>query len=96
MEDNLRAKRAASCQCSLSTWHLASIPHLMLPTALHHCFSVQCYDRRALASLAAAARERGCPEWGFGGPHDTGDYNSNPEDTGFYNHEGSWDTPYGR
>lgn len=56
----------------------------------------QCYDRRALASLAAAARERGCPEWGFGGPHDTGDYNSNPEETGFYNHEGSWDSPYGR
>uniref|UniRef100_A0A6T5U2K4 Beta-amylase n=1 Tax=Chlamydomonas chlamydogama TaxID=225041 RepID=A0A6T5U2K4_9CHLO len=56
----------------------------------------QCYDRRALASLAQAARTAGKPEWGNGGPHDSGEYNSAPEETGFYNHEGSWDTPYGR
>ncbi|GAX84030.1 hypothetical protein CEUSTIGMA_g11454.t1 [Chlamydomonas eustigma] len=56
----------------------------------------QCYDRRALASLADAAREAGHDEWGHGGPHDCGEYNSQPEETGFYNHEGSWDSPYGR
>ena len=39
----------------------------------------QCYDRRALASLAAAAQEAGHPEWGYSGPHDSGDYNSTPE-----------------
>lgn len=55
----------------------------------------QCYDRRALASLAAAAREAGHPEWGYGGPHDAGTYNSLPEETGFFRRGGSWDTPYG-
>ena len=39
----------------------------------------QCYDRRALASLAAAARSAGHPEWGHSGPQDTGSYNSTPE-----------------
>ena len=39
----------------------------------------QCYDRRALASLAAAAQEAGHPEWGNMGPHDSGTYNSTPE-----------------
>ena len=39
----------------------------------------QCYDRRALASLAAAAQEAGHPEWGYTGPHDAGNYNSTPE-----------------
>ena len=39
----------------------------------------QCYDRRALASLAQAARDAGQPDWGYGGPHDAGSYNSTPE-----------------
>ena len=39
----------------------------------------QCYDRRALASLAQAARDAGQPDWGHGGPHDAGSYNSTPE-----------------
>ena len=39
----------------------------------------QCYDRRALASLAQAAADAGHPEWGCGGPHDAGIYTSNPE-----------------
>ncbi|KAK9867944.1 hypothetical protein WJX84_010292 [Apatococcus fuscideae] len=57
----------------------------------------QCYDRRALASLAQAARDAGQPEWGYGGPHDAGTYNSTPEETGFFaTWGGSWDTPYGR
>ncbi|GLC59920.1 Leucine-rich repeat receptor-like serine/threonine-protein kinase bam2 [Pleodorina starrii] len=56
----------------------------------------QCYDRRALASLAQAAREAGHPEWGYSGPHDAGEYNSLPEHTGFFSQNGSWNTPYGR
>lgn len=33
---------------------------------------------------------------GWGGPHDAGNYNSWPEDTGFFaSHGGSWDTEYG-
>jgi hypothetical protein len=57
----------------------------------------QCYDRRALASLAAAAREHGEPEWGNTGPHDAGSYNASPEETGFFcSWGGNWETPYGR
>ena len=40
---------------------------------------LQCYDRRALASLAQAAQDRGHPEWGYTGPHDAGTYTSTPE-----------------
>lgn len=39
----------------------------------------QCYDRRALASLKAAAAAAGHPEWGNAGPADAGSYNSTPE-----------------
>ena len=44
---------------------------------------LQCYDRRALASLAQAAQDKGRPEWGYTGPHDAGTYTSNPEVTRF-------------
>jgi len=44
----------------------------------------QCYDRHALDSLAAAAAAVGRPEWGKGGPHDAGSYNSQPDETGFF------------
>ncbi len=57
----------------------------------------QCYDRRALASLASAAEDVGRPEWGHAGPHDVGDYNSTPDETGFFRSwDGAWDTAYGR
>lgn len=39
----------------------------------------QCYDERALASLAAAAAAVDEPEWGKEGPHDAAEYNSWPE-----------------
>ena len=39
----------------------------------------QCYDGRALASLASAAAAVDEPEWGKEGPHDAGEYNSWPE-----------------
>lgn len=53
----------------------------------HHCF-----DSIALQ----AAREVGHPEWGYGGPHDAGSYNSLPDETGFFCRGGSWDSEYGR
>lgn len=57
----------------------------------------QCYDRRALASLARAAVAVGRPEWGNAGPHDAGTYNCSPEETGFFRGWGGrWDTEYGR
>ena len=57
----------------------------------------QCYDRRALASLAAAAAAAGHPEWGTGGPADAGSYNSSPDSTPFFRGwGGGWSTPYGR
>lgn len=56
----------------------------------------QCYDRRALASLARAAAAIGRPDWGNAGPHDGGSYNSNPEETGFFRGwGGNWNSEYG-
>lgn len=56
----------------------------------------QCYDRRALASLARAAYAVGHPDWGNAGPHDAGSYNSTPEECGFFSsYGGNWERPYG-
>ena len=57
----------------------------------------QCYDRRALGSLAQAAAEAGHPEWGTGGPCDAGVYHDCPAATSFFSEEhGGWATAYGR
>mmetsp|Transcript_6721 Transcript_6721/g.13360 ORF Transcript_6721/g.13360 Transcript_6721/m.13360 type:complete len:657 (-) Transcript_6721:57-2027(-) len=57
----------------------------------------QCYDRRALASLARAAEAAGHPEWGHAGPPDVGHYNSTPDDTAFFRGwDGTWATEYGK
>jgi len=56
----------------------------------------QCYDKRALLSLAQAASEAGHIEWGGSGPHDAGGYNDLPHDTGFFRSAGSWDSAYGQ
>lgn len=57
----------------------------------------QCYDKRALLSLAQAAGGAGHIEWGGSGPHDAGGYNDLPHDTGFFrSYGGSWDSPYGQ
>ncbi|KAJ9549865.1 hypothetical protein OSB04_022408 [Centaurea solstitialis] len=56
----------------------------------------QCYDKYMKASLEAVADENGTTEWGKSGPHDSGQYNQFPEDTGFFRREGTWDTDYGR
>ncbi|XP_074317633.1 beta-amylase 3, chloroplastic-like [Silene latifolia] len=56
----------------------------------------QCYDKYMIASLQAAAETYGKKEWGRGGPHDSGQYNQFPEDTGFFRREGTWNTEYGK
>ncbi|CAN1333887.1 Beta-amylase 3, chloroplastic [Linum perenne] len=40
--------------------------------------------------------EFGRPDWGIGGPHDSGQYNQFPEDTGFFKWDGTWNTDYGQ
>lgn len=44
-----------------------------------------CYDRYMLGMLAKAANESGNPLWGHGGPNNAGNYNSMPDQTGFFN-----------
>ncbi|KAG9155664.1 hypothetical protein Leryth_003940 [Lithospermum erythrorhizon] len=44
----------------------------------------QCYDKYMIASLQASADAIGKKDWGRGGPHDSGQYNQFPEDTGFF------------
>ncbi|XP_057416449.1 beta-amylase 3, chloroplastic-like [Lotus japonicus] len=56
----------------------------------------QCYDKYMRASLAAAAEAIGKKEWGTNGPHDSGQYNQFPEDTGFFRKDGTWNSEYGR
>lgn len=48
------------------------------------------------ACLQASAIAVGQKEWGRGGPHDSGNYNQFPEDTGFFKREGTWNTDYGK
>lgn len=57
----------------------------------------QCFDRYMLASLQRAAVAVGRPEWGHGGPHDAGSYNSREWDTGFFHNDGgSFESEYGK
>jgi beta-amylase len=46
------------------------------------------------ASLKAAAEANGKSDWGISGPHDAGQYNQFPEDTGFFRREGTWKGEY--
>lgn len=56
----------------------------------------QCFDRYMLESLREAAAAVGRPEWGHGGPHDAGHYNSREWETGFFRSDGgSWESDYG-
>ncbi|KAL5973746.1 Beta-amylase 3, chloroplastic [Asimina triloba] len=56
----------------------------------------QCYDKYIKASLKASAIAIGKPEWGEHGPHDAGQYNQFPEDTGFFRRDGTWNSEYGQ
>ncbi|KAF7828504.1 beta-amylase 3, chloroplastic-like [Senna tora] len=55
----------------------------------------QCYDKYMRASLEASAEAIGRKEWGRSGPHDSGEYNQFPEDTGFFKRDGTWNSEYG-
>ncbi|KAL1568946.1 Beta-amylase 3, chloroplastic [Salvia divinorum] len=56
----------------------------------------QCYDKYMRVSLAAAAEAIGKDDWGQRGPHDAGQYNQFPEDTGFFRRDGTWNSEYGQ
>ncbi|XP_030533776.1 beta-amylase 3, chloroplastic [Rhodamnia argentea] len=56
----------------------------------------QCYDKYMRASLQASAEALGHMNWGENGPHDSGQYNQFPEETGFFRREGTWNTEYGQ
>eukprot|EP00897_Mesotaenium_endlicherianum_P004518 jgi/Mesen1/4094/ME000214S03279 len=55
----------------------------------------QCYDGYLQKSLEVAAEKRGHAEWGHP-PENAGDYNSMPQDTGFFRDGGDFDSYYGR
>lgn len=56
----------------------------------------QCFDKYMLQDLKMRAEAVGRPEWGHGGPHDAGNYNSAVWETGFFvSHGGSWASDYG-
>jgi hypothetical protein len=57
--------------------------------------ALQCYDKYLRESLKKAAEERGHPEWATG-PSNAGEYNSKPQDTGFFRDGGDYDSYYGR
>jgi len=57
------------------------------------CLFVMQYMR---ASLEASAEAIGKKHWGRSGPHDSGQYNNFPEETGFFSREGTWNSEYGK
>lgn len=56
----------------------------------------QCYDKYMRASLQANAEAIGKGDWGKTGPHDAGEYKQLPEDTGFFQKDGTWKSEYGQ
>ena len=76
---------------------LLSIATILHPALLVRPTVLPCnrsaWRRYMLASLREAALAAGHPEWGHGGPHDSGHYNSHSSETGFFkSYGGSWDT----
>ncbi|XP_010531694.1 PREDICTED: beta-amylase 3, chloroplastic-like [Tarenaya hassleriana] len=56
----------------------------------------QCYDKYMRVSLQAYAEANGKSDWGKTGPHDAGEYKQLPEDTGFFQRDGTWNSEYGQ
>ncbi|KAL7164953.1 hypothetical protein ACSBR2_040782 [Camellia fascicularis] len=56
----------------------------------------QCYDKYMKASLQAYAEAIGKKDWGRNGPHDSGQYKQFPEETGFFQREGTWKNEHGQ
>lgn len=59
------------------------------------CNFVQAYDKYLKQSLVEAANAQGRPEWA-GPPSNAGEYNSKPQNTGFFKDGGDYDSDYGR
>ncbi|XVE57262.1 hypothetical protein DITRI_Ditri04bG0077500 [Diplodiscus trichospermus] len=55
----------------------------------------QCYDKYLQKNLRKAAKNRGHSFWARG-PDNTGQYNSQPHETGFFCERGDYDSYYGR
>lgn len=55
----------------------------------------QCYDKYLQQSLCRAAKARGHSFWAKG-PDNAGEYNSRPNETGFFCERGGYDSYYGR
>jgi len=55
----------------------------------------QAYDKYLKQSLVEAAKAQGRPEWA-GPPSNAGEYNSKPQNTGFFKDGGDYDSDYGR
>ncbi|KAK9120339.1 hypothetical protein Syun_017956 [Stephania yunnanensis] len=55
----------------------------------------QCYDKYLQLSLRKAAKQRGHSFWARG-PDNAGNYNSRPQETGFFCERGDYDSYYGR
>ncbi|GFP96484.1 beta-amylase 3 chloroplastic [Phtheirospermum japonicum] len=79
---------------SNGTWRFPGIGEFQCYDKLTHQNSIQT-PQYMRASLAAAAESIGREEWGRRGPHDAGQYNQFPEDTGFFKRGGTWDSEYG-
>ena len=58
-------------------------------------FLLQCYDQYLLKSLRRAAETRGHSFWARG-PDNSGSYNSQPKETGFFCDGGDYNGHYGR
>lgn len=65
---------------------------LLVYVSVHRIVYVKQYMK---ASLAAAAEAIGKDDWGQRGPHDAGQYNQFPEETGFFHRDGTWNSEYG-
>ncbi|GAB4857638.1 hypothetical protein Ancab_015544 [Ancistrocladus abbreviatus] len=78
--------RYPSCPSQKLTW----------PWRSRELGEFQCYDKYMLASLNACAQNIGMCEWGNGGPFGASNLMNNPEQTEFFNSDGSWNTLYGQ
>lgn len=59
------------------------------------CNFVQAYDKYLKQSLVEAANAQGRPDWAEP-PSNAGEYNSKPQNTGFFKDGGDYDSDYGR
>jgi len=68
---------------------------VITPFNLYWSHLWQCYDKYLQQSLCRAAKLRGHSFWAKG-PDNAGEYNSRPNETGFFCERGDYDSYYGR